>query len=81
MVHTLGRMDQFERTIAKCVLREMSTAGVDLDELSANTGITKPTLVRRLGQGSFKVRELGIIANALGCDLTELLSVDQGAAS
>jgi len=79
MVHILDRMDQYDRTVTENVLRQMSVAGVNLDELAAATSLTPRALTRRLSQGSFNVRELGLIAHRLHCRTGELLSDGQEA--
>ncbi|MFG1794255.1 helix-turn-helix domain-containing protein [Nocardia sp. NPDC049149] len=67
-------MDQCDQAAAAAVLREMSSAGVSLDELAAKTGLNKKTLWRRLTEGSFEVRELGLIANVLNCTTADLVA-------
>lgn len=53
----------------------MSTAKVDIDQLSERTGLSIPLLMKRLTEGSFKMRELAAIAAAIGCSVTDLTVV------
>ena len=72
-VHTLDRMDQLDRYIADNVLREMSIAAIEVDRLAELVGMSERTLWRRLTEGGFKMRELGLIADALHCQLHTLV--------
>lgn len=72
-------MDHVDQRVAANILREMSSAAIDLDQLASAVQITKRTLVRRLGEGSFKTRELGKIAQALGCTTAALVPDDVAA--
>ncbi len=54
----------------------MSAANLDIEQLSDRTGISKPLLVKRLTQGSFKMRELATLAEGIGCAVTDLTIVD-----
>ncbi len=67
-------MDQTDRAVAENVLRQMSVAGVNLDELAAAARLTPRVLTSRLSEGSFRVRELGLIARCLECRTGELLA-------
>lgn len=60
-------MDQLDQRVAENILREMTSAAMDLDTLAAETGFSKRTLVRRLGEGNFRARDLAKIARALRC--------------
>ncbi len=73
--HILDRMD-LDRVAAANVLTAMSEAGVDLDQLATASGFTKTTLVRRLGGGSFSLRELMRLAHTLGCSASRLIPHD-----
>lgn len=73
MVHTLDRMDQLDRRIADNVLREMSIAAMELNQLAEIIGMSERTLWRRFTEGGFKMRELGLIADALNCQLHTLV--------
>lgn len=81
MVHTLDRMDQYDRAVSANVLRQMSAADIDLGDLAKAVRLSEKTLWARLTEGSFRVRELGLIACALDCRTTELLATDEGAAA
>ncbi|MEV6555925.1 hypothetical protein AB0M22_09425 [Nocardia sp. NPDC051756] len=74
-------MDKTDRTVTENVLRQMSVAGVNLDDLATAVSLTPRALTRRLTVGSFKVRELGLIAHALDCRTAELLASNEGAAA
>jgi hypothetical protein len=69
-------MDQVDQQVAENILREMSSASINLDDLASAVQITKRTLVRRLAEGSFKARELGVIAQAIGCTTASLYPDD-----
>ena len=73
-------MQQFDRAATRNVLHAMSVAGVDLDQLASATGISKEILLRRMGKGPWKVRELGLIAHAVGCRTADLVAFDGDAA-
>ena len=75
----MSHMEHLDRSVAANIQREMSTAGIDLDRLSAEIGYSKKTLRRRLSEGSFRVREVGVIAAALGCPTDALMPDDKGA--
>jgi hypothetical protein len=67
-------MEQVDRSTVEHVLRAMERADVTLAALAARTGIPKRTLTRRLaGVTSLTVRELGLMARALGCRAWELV--------
>ncbi|MFE3060560.1 helix-turn-helix domain-containing protein [Nocardia sp. NPDC059239] len=65
-------MDQTDSLVARNILSGMASASVDLDQLAAAAGITKPVLLKRLTQGHFKIRELAAIAPVLSCSVTDL---------
>lgn len=72
-------MEQLDEAATQNILRAMSIAGVDLEGLATASGIHKSTLVRRLSGGPWKLRELGVIAHALGCRTKDLVG-DEAAA-
>ncbi|MGW4718910.1 helix-turn-helix domain-containing protein [Nocardia sp. NPDC004260] len=67
-------MEQLDKAATQNVLRAMSVAGVNLDELAARTGIRKHTLLRRMSTGPWKLQELGLIAKAVGVRPEDLVS-------
>lgn len=73
------RMDIVDRIASRNIMRAMGEAGIDLDQLSAASGLTVPVLVKRLSQGSFSLREFVTIAQALGRRTSELVP-DEAAA-
>lgn len=81
MVHILDRMDRNDRAVSDNVLRQMSAADINLGDLAKAVRLSEKTLWARLTEGSFKVRELGLIAHILGCRTSELLADDEGAAA
>lgn len=72
-VHSLGHMDQIDRGAAENILREMAAADIDLDQLSQAVAISKRALLRKLAEGSFKIRDLGRIAAVLDCSPAALI--------
>jgi hypothetical protein len=66
-------MDQLDRRIADNIRREMLATAVDPNRLAGLLGMSERTWWHRLEEGGFKMRELGVIANALGCSLHTLI--------
>lgn len=62
-----------DRRIARNLLEEMAVAGVTLDSLVRETGISEKVLKHRIAAGSFRVGELAKIAAALDQDLSYLV--------
>lgn len=79
MVHTLDRMDQIDQRIAENLRREMLSASIDPGRLAEIAGMSERTFWRRLDEGGFKMRELGVIADALGCSLHTLIPEEKAA--
>jgi len=62
------------QAVAGLVSDAMDEAGVSQLRLADESGIPRPTLIRRLkGQSPFKVDELEAIASVLGCSVTSLI--------
>jgi lambda repressor-like predicted transcriptional regulator len=60
-------MDQLDRDASERVKSAMKAAGIGVNQLAANSGIARVTLMRRLSRGGdFTLRELDLIADALG---------------
>jgi hypothetical protein len=73
--HKLRDMEHLDRATIEHVHRAMERAGVTLDVLAAVTGIPTSVLRRRMaGARPFTIRELGLIARALGCRVGELVA-------
>lgn len=66
-------MEQLDKAATQNVLRAISVAGRDLDEVLTATGISHSVLVKRLREGGWKLQELGLIARAVGCRTTDLV--------
>lgn len=66
-------MEQLDKGATERVLRAMSEAGVDLDHLAAAIGMTNKTLLNRMSGGKWKLIELGLIADAVGCRMVDLV--------
>ncbi|MFE7799071.1 hypothetical protein [Nocardia sp. NPDC057440] len=77
-------MEQLDQAATEKVLRAMSVAGVDLDQLASEIKLTKTILLRRMSEGRWKLIELGLIAQAVGCRTSDLVPdpiCDDGAAA
>ena len=60
--------------IGNRIIREAAAKGVSIDAISKATPLSYPTLLKSLtGERSFKIRELGAIANALGVTTATLV--------
>jgi transcriptional regulator with XRE-family HTH domain len=69
------------RSIARAVSTALSAAGIAQRDAAERTGIPISTLSRRLtGNSPFTVTELDLLANVLGCTVTELVAAAQDAA-
>ena len=68
-----------DRDVARNVTYRMSTAGVDIERLSQRIGLKPKTLIQRLTEGSFRMRELAEIADELGCAVSDLTDTQVGA--
>lgn len=67
-------------TVAESVDHLMEEAGVSLLSLSTTTGIPRTTLRRRIeDDGNITVRELELIARALGTKIGNLIPKDHAA--
>jgi hypothetical protein len=66
-------MEQLDKLASGNILRAMSTAGVDLDEVVSRSGISKKILVERIAQGPWKLVELAQVAKAIGCPVFDLV--------
>ena len=66
-----------EQQIAESVKNLMESQGFNLSSLSEETGIPYNTLKRRTNTGrDFKVDELSAIAEALGMEFVDLITVN-----
>lgn len=60
-------MDQLDRDAGNRVREAMEAAGMSLNQVAANSGIPRVTLMRRLQRaGDFTLREIDALARALG---------------
>lgn len=59
-------VDDMQRTISELVTAAMSAAGLSVSDLATRSGIPRATLARKLASGSFRMGELGKVADVLG---------------
>lgn len=73
-VHLDGNVARMDDKVSELVQAAMKSAHTNLERLSAETGIPRVTLGRRLKQGySFTIDELERVADALDVDLLDLI--------
>lgn len=63
------------RTVAELVTADMTAAGLSVSELAGRSGIPKVTLTRALNGGSFRMGDLGKVADVLGRKPSEWFAV------
>jgi transcriptional regulator with XRE-family HTH domain len=63
--------------IGNRIIREAAARGISIQDISKATPLSYPTLLKSLtGERSFKIREIGSIANALSIPTGALLPED-----
>lgn len=72
-------MEQLDKGATERVLRAMSESRVDLDALSAGTGIKRATLLRRMSDGPWRLKELGLVAKVLRRKTADLIPDEDAA--
>lgn len=72
--HKVLHMAQVNPAIAGAIVSQMAAAGVDHDTLATRIGMTPSALMRRFtSRSEFRVGELVLIADALGCKPSQLI--------
>jgi lambda repressor-like predicted transcriptional regulator len=72
-------MEQLDRAASAKILHLASAAGVSIDELAVEMGISQAVLVKRLTVGPWRLSDLAIIAKVIGCRTVDLVP-DEAAA-
>lgn len=66
MPTTHPSVDDMQRTISELVAVDMAAAGLSVSDLAIRAGIPRAPLARKLASGSFRMGELGRLADVLG---------------
>lgn len=82
VTHMENSTPDYSAAVATTVARRIEDAGRSIKSVSDATGIAYTTITRRIasdGNSPFSVRELQLIADALGCRVVDLLPEVQAA--